>query len=138
MNAERSHSTGLGRAWFLTLAFTAFFTLLLASAMSGGKALGHAILLLLPNFWLARLIIAYHLGRMTRRFNFLNSSEIEPTLVVTGARILDRKSERWSYWSNWLREAFMCLVLWLLIGPAALASLAERFFGSIPSDRLFF
>lgn len=131
MNAENKQSTGLGRAWILTLAFTAFFTLLLASAMSGSRALGHAALLLLPNFWLARLIVAHHLGRMTRRFNFLNSTEIEPTLVISSARILDRKTERWSYWSNWLREAFMCLVLWLLIGPAVLAPLAERFFASL-------
>ena len=130
MNTERSQSTGLGIAWLLALAFTAFFTLLLASVMSGVKALGHAILLLLPNFWLARLIIAHHLGRMTRRFNFLNSTEIESTLVLTGARIMERESERWSYWSNWLREAFMCLVLWLLIGPAALAPLAGRFFSN--------
>jgi hypothetical protein len=125
MNTGRSQSTGIGRAWLLALVFTVFFTLLLATAMSAGKAFGHALLLLLPNFWLARLIIAQHLGRMTRRFNFLNSAEMESTLVITGARVLHRDSERWAYWSNWLREACMCLVLWLLLGPAALAPLAE-------------
>jgi len=77
------------------------------------------------------LIIAQHLGRMTRRFNLLNSAGVESTLLITGARILHRDSERWAYWSNWLREACMCLVLWLLLGPAALAPLAERLFGSM-------
>ena len=129
MDSERSLSTGLGRTWLLALALTGCFTLLLATVMSRGRALGHAFLLLLPNFWLSRLIIARHMGRMTRRFNFLNSNAMESTLVVTGARVLDRKSERWSFWSNWLREAFMCLVVWLLLGPAVLALLIEKLIG---------
>lgn len=130
MDTEQSQSTGLGRAWLLSLGFTALFSLLLATVMSGGEALGRALLLLFPNLWLARLIIAQHLGRMIRRFNFLNSTEIEPTLVLSSARVLSRNSESWAYWSNWIREACMCLVLWLLIGPAALAPLAERFSGN--------
>lgn len=130
MDTEKSQPTGLGRAWLLALGFTALFTLLLATVMSGGEALGRALLLLFPNLWLARLIIAQHLGRMTRRFNFLNSNKIEPTLVLTSALVLSRKSESWAYWSNWIREAFMCLVLWLLIGPAALVPLAERLFSN--------
>ena len=68
---------------------------------------------------------------MTRRFNFLNSTENESTLVITGARCLDKESDRWSYWSNWLREAFMCLVLWLLIAPAVLAPLLAKIRGTV-------
>ena len=129
MNIERQPSTGLVKTWILALALSALFALLLKLELSGGKAIGHSILLLLPNFWSARLIIALRLGCMTRRFNFLNSTENESTLVITGARILNRKTENWSYWSNWVREAFMCLVLWLLIGPAALSPLATVLLG---------
>ncbi len=111
----------------LTLVLSALFTLILWLVLSLGEALGHAALLLLPNFWLARLITAYRLGRITRRFNFLNSSQIEPTLVISSPRVLDRNTQGWEYWSNWFREAFMCLVLWLLLGTAALAPLAKPF-----------
>jgi len=119
----------------LALVLTALFTVLLALVVPVGKAVGHAFLLFLPNFWLARLIVAFYLGRMTRRFNFLNSTEIEPTFVVSRARVLARDTESWAYWSNWIREAFMCLVVWLLIGTAALSPLLEVFVG--PLEKVF-
>lgn len=130
MNTETPKSTGLVKTWLLALLLSAAFVVLLTSVMSLGRAAGHAALLFLPNFWLSRLVIAQRVGCMTRRFNFLNSTENESTLVITGARILDKEADRWAYWSNWLREAFMCLVLWLLIAPAVLTPLSEMISGT--------
>jgi len=126
-----SVNTGLGKTWGLTVGLSVFFILMLSLVVPLGEAIGRSVIILLPVFWLARLVIAHRSGCMTRRFNFLNNAGIEPALVVCNARVVNRSSDRWSYWSNWIRESFMCLVLWLLLGPAALSPLVSPFLGDL-------
>jgi len=125
--AVDSVNTGLGKTWGLTVGLSGFFILMLSLVVPLGEAIGRSVIILLPVFWLARLVIAHRSGCMTRRFNFLNNAGIEPALVVWKARVVNRSSDRCSYWSNWIRESFMCLVLWFLLGSAALSPLASLF-----------
>lgn len=73
-------------------------------------------LMLLPLMWWTRLLLAIGTGRITKRFVFLNTANISTVLSLTNPEILERESGAWNFYGYTIREAFMCGVVWLVMG----------------------
>ncbi len=66
--------------------------------------------------WWTRLLLAIGTGRITKRFVFLNTANISTVVSLTKPEILERKSGTWTFYAYLLREGFMCVVVWLVMG----------------------
>lgn len=73
-------------------------------------------LMVLPLMWWTRLLLAIGTGRITKRFVFLNTANISTVLSLANPEMLERKSGAWNFYGYVIREAFMCGVLWLVMG----------------------
>ncbi|GAB5558584.1 MAG: hypothetical protein SynsKO_02310 [Synoicihabitans sp.] len=66
--------------------------------------------------WWARLGLAIGTGKITRRFVFIDNANLSTVLSLTKPDVVERKSGAWNFYAYVAREAFMCAVLWLVMG----------------------
>ena len=74
------------------------------------------MLILLPLMWWTRLLLAIGTGRISKRFVFLNTTNISTVLSLINPEMLERNSSAWAFYGYIIREAFMCVVVWLVMG----------------------
>lgn len=84
--------------------------LVLAALIPPEEALKITVVMVLPAMWATRLLLAYRRGRITRRLNFRRHS-----LSIANPTVLHRGNAFWRFHGYFLKEAFFCGFLWVLM-----------------------